>query len=91
MSKLHNVEWSELRTLSTAKQNAIYSYAALDLFAKIANQRKYTLTLSPKKYSDKPVEYHCIAMPHGANSKPIRGEGESPEDAIIDLWNKLSC
>lgn len=82
MTQTHNIDWSTYTAPIPS---------ALDLFAEIANQRKYTLTLSPKKYSDKPVEYHCIALPHGANQKAIRGEGASPEDAIIDLWEKLQC
>ena len=59
---------------------------ALALFSRIANQRKYTLSLTPKKYvKDKPVEFYAIALPHGANQKPIKGEGATPEDAIFDL------
>jgi hypothetical protein len=36
-----------------------------------------------------PVEYYAIAQPHGANQKPIKGEGVTPEAAIFDLWEKL--
>lgn len=75
-----NVDW-----------NNVASTDALDLFVAIAKQRKYTLQLTPKKYQpNKPVEYYAIALPHGPNSKAIKGEGLTPEDAIRDLWNKLS-
>jgi hypothetical protein len=79
-----------MRSLKDQKENAIAAYEALDLFTCIANERSYTLTLSPKKYvKDKPVEYYAIAQPHGANQKPIKGEGVTPEAAIFDLWEKL--
>lgn len=76
-----NVDWS----------NVEVSPDALDLFAKIASLRKYTLTLTPKKYQpNSPVEFYAIALPHSPNQKAIKGEGLTPEDAIRDLWKKLS-
>ncbi len=78
-----NVDWANIP--------AIAQPSALELFAAIANQRKYTLQLAPKKYAKgKPVEYHAIALPHGTNQKPIKGEGRSPEAAIFELWEKLN-
>lgn len=77
-----NVDWSNVATK--------HKDSALDLFTRIANERNCTLTLSPKKYvKDMPVEYYAIAQPHGANQKPIKGEGLTPEAAIFDLWEKL--
>lgn len=76
-----NVDWSNLETAPDA----------LELFEAIAKQRKYTLQLTPKKYlPNKPVEFYAIALPHGPNQKAIKGEGLTPEDAIRDLWQKLS-
>lgn len=74
-----NVDWNNVSTPD-----------ALELFVAIANQRKYTLQLTPKKYqSNKPVEYYAIALPHGPNQKAIKGEGLTPDAAIRDLWQKL--
>lgn len=78
----YNVDWSTIPPLPEP--------TALELFAAIAEYRKYTLTLSPKKYSSNPVEYHAIAMPHGTNQKPIKGEGHTPDEAIRNLWQKLA-
>jgi hypothetical protein len=76
-----NVDWSNVETAPDA----------LELFETIAKQRKYTLQLTLKKYqSNKPVEFYAIALPHGPNSKPIKGEGLTPDAAIRDLWNKLN-
>jgi hypothetical protein len=87
---MHNVDWEGLRSLSERRQDNIRSYDALDLFVRIAEKRKYSLQLSPKKYVEGvAVEYHAIALPHGANQKPIKGEGRTPEEAIFDLYNKL--
>lgn len=86
----HNVDWAEMRSLQESRQDNIYSYEAFEVFVRIANRRKYTLQLSPKKYVDGvELSYQAIALPHGVNQKPIKGEGVTPEDAIFDLWNKL--
>lgn len=83
MNYFANVDWSSLPPIPEP--------TALELFAAIAEQSKYTLTLSPKKYMiNLPVRYCAVAIPHGANAKPIRGEGHTPDEAIRDLWEKLN-
>ena len=86
----HNVDWSDMRSLQDHRTDHAIAYEALELFVRIANQRKYSLQLSPKKYVDgDAVSFQAITLPHGASQKPIKGEGKTPEEAILDLYNKL--
>ena len=87
---VHNVEWGDRISLQDQRTDSAIAHQALSMFVRIANLRRYSLQLSPKKYSDGvAVSFQAIALLHGTSQKPIKGEGKTPEEAILDLYNKL--